>query len=298
MRYYRFYLKSIIIYMLSLRLGFTESTLLYYYFIQNILKIELDNDCIKQIKSLLNWLFTTSGFYSKQITGSYFDFSSDQCDIILKSDVYNNYMKILIDSIKDCDLLIFSLHETKLKQYIDDFKNFLSAKSYYHHLGQKYLYDHINNKNVLFVSSFADLIKIQIENGNCKKIYDFFPDIKNTYCYTTPYSFFNNGADNDILDTANKINKSISEMTQDYDIAIVSAGAYSSLIANYINKVLKKDALAIGGDLQACFGILNERSKYFNRVYNKTVDTTYWITEIPDKYKPHDYMKIENGCYW
>jgi len=27
-------------------------------------------------------------------------------------------------------------------------------------------------------------------------------------------------------------------------------------------------------------------------------DDKIWIINIPDKYKPLNYMKIENGCYW
>lgn len=62
-----------------------------------------------------------------------------------------------------------------------------------------------------------------------------------------------------------------------------------SLIANVIDK-LNKDVITIGGDLLGYFGIVSKRHKPNN--------TEFWITEIPDKYKPKDYMKIENGCYW
>ena len=31
---------------------------------------------------------------------------------------------------------------------------------------------------------------------------------------------------------------------------------------------------------------------------NKINNPEYWILNIPDEYKPENYMKIENGCYW
>jgi hypothetical protein len=32
----------------------------------------------------------------------------------------------------------------------------------------------------------------------------------------------------------------------------------------------------------------------FNNFENKE----YWVTTIPDEYKPPNYEKIEDGCYW
>jgi hypothetical protein len=31
---------------------------------------------------------------------------------------------------------------------------------------------------------------------------------------------------------------------------------------------------------------------------NIDVNYEFWITEIPEEYKPKDYIKIEYGCYW
>lgn len=43
-----------------LRLGFTESTLLFYWYIENILKESICDYTISQ-RNLINWLYTTSG---------------------------------------------------------------------------------------------------------------------------------------------------------------------------------------------------------------------------------------------
>ena len=57
-----------------------------------------------------------------------------------------------------------------------------------------------------------------------------------------------------------------------------------------------KSTCVVGGDLNTYFGIASKRFYDFNKgnIENKE----YWIIDIPDEYKPNDYKKIENGCYW
>ena len=117
--------------------------------------------------------------------------------------------------------------------------------------------------------------------------------------YTTPYTFFNNGPDNNILETCNKVYEDIEKLKDDFDIAIISFGAYSNLLAHYININLNKDIVTTGGNISTWFGILNVRTKEFHIKNNVILDNEeYYITEVPEEYKPKDYMKIENGCYW
>ncbi len=280
--------------MLQLRLGMTETTLLYYYYLENIIKVPFDKNTFDSKKNLVNWLFTTSGFYSKTITGSYFNFNPIQ---IYNSKIYNKYMRQLFNIIKGSDNIHLNFHNISITSYLESFKKYLSSKKITS-ITENEIYQYINNKKILIVSSFADLIKEQIDNRNCKNIYDNFPNILSVSTYTTPYTFFNKGNHNDIFDTTNHINNDISKLDQDYDIALVSCGAYSLLIANYINKKLNKDVIVMGGNIQTIFGILNKRTREYYDANNINYDPQYWITEIPDKYKPVDYMKIENGCYW
>jgi hypothetical protein len=280
--------------MLILRLGMTETTLLYYYYLEKIIKVSFDMNTINSKKTLVNWLCTTSGFYSKNIQGSYFNFSEI---LIYKSIVYNKYMNELINIIKNSDNIVLNFHNVSITKYLESFKKYLSSKDY-SRINKNEVFEHINNKKLLIVSSFADLIKIQIDNGNCKYIYDNFPNILYVSTFTTPYTFFNKGEHNDIFETAYFINTQISQLDQNYDIALVSCGAYSLLIANFINRILNKDVIVLGGDIQTFFGILNTRTREYYDANNIHYDKQYWITTIPDKYKPVDYMKIENGCYW
>ena len=48
------------------RLGFTESTLMYCYYVRNMKNSDIDvnsKEFINYEASFLNWLFKTSGFY-------------------------------------------------------------------------------------------------------------------------------------------------------------------------------------------------------------------------------------------
>jgi len=131
-------------------------------------------------------------------------------------------------------------------------------------------------------------MKQQYDSGNIKHIYEEFPNLTDIQIHANPYTFFNNGPDGSILETADKICKNISH-TQ-FDIAIVSCGAYSSLIGNYIRENMRKDVIVLGGELLSIFGIKTGRNK--TDTFNK-----YWVS-VPGHLKPKDYMKIEDGCYW
>jgi hypothetical protein len=279
------------------RLGYTEGSLLFIYWLNNYSNIKLTNESTIIInntkKNMLNWLHTTSGFYDKKVKGDYFNFNFDNYD----ESLLNNYLIKIINSIKDSDILCICLHNfnNDIISHKDSFYNFFCAKKN-SHIHKEYVYDIMKNKNVLIVSPFAKLIKQQIDNKNVKKIYNNFHDVNNIIVYTAPYTFFNNGPDNNILETCKKIYIEIEKIENTFDVAIISFGAYSNILAEYINTILNKSTCVVGGDLNTYFGIASKRFYDFNKgnIENKE----YWIIDIPDEYKPNDYKKIENGCYW
>ena len=143
----------------------------------------------------------------------------------------------------------------------------------------------------------SELMKFQYDKGNIHKINENFPVLTNIITYTMPYTFFNDGPDNNIFETLNKINNDINNL--DFDCAIVSAGAYSCLIANNIS--IDKHVIVIGGHLLHMFGIICKRhaSPLSGYTFN---NIEYWINVPdnykPDNYKPENYLNIEGGCYW
>jgi hypothetical protein len=278
-----------------LRLGYTETTLLYLWYLRTIIKIN-NNDIKSSEVRLINWLFTTSGTYNKKIIGSYFDFDNEY-EKIINSSEYNEYMSKIYKYIYNSDNLRLCFHvglpyeDIYKKEFIDS----TNAKNYsgdYWHI-HKYI---PKNCRLLIINSFAKLIKEQIESGNCEKIFTNFPKIISVEYINTPYTFFNNGPDNNSLETIEKIKSEIELIKDNFDVALVSWGSNGCLISGFIHDELNKDVYMSGGEITYHFGICSKRHPFNKNKYHNSED--YWIKEIPEEYKPKDYMKIEDGCYW
>lgn len=150
----------------------------------------------------------------------------------------------------------------------------------------------MKNKKVLVISSFDGLIKKQYESGNLYKIYEKFPNLISLETIKFPYCFGNCGPDENYFETLDKIFTEVKNI--DFDIAILGCGSYGHMLCHKISTELKKDAIYVGGSVQTLFGILSSREKEHGKIkYNE-----YWITSIPEEYRPTNYKNIENGCYW
>jgi hypothetical protein len=275
-----------------LRLGLTECSLLFIYWLKNYKKFS-NEELSNSKNNLTKWLYTTSGYYDKTQKGNYFN-------VIHETDpeVYNTYMETLLDFIKNSDIYDYKFHNFTLHNEINEFKNIVNAKKE-SHLKQEIVYDFIKDKKILIISPFSLLIKNQLDSGNCKFIYHETPSVQNISIYKFPYTFFNNGPHNNILETTNIIfNEIVDNIKDDYESVLISCGAYGCLLAKKFYDI-NKNVCIVGGDLQTFFGILNGRTKeWFEKNNIEIQHKDCWITNIPDEYKPNDYMKIENGCYW
>lgn len=146
-------------------------------------------------------------------------------------------------------------------------------------------------KKVLVISPFIDSIKVQLPK--ISKVFQglVFPKIDFQYIRAP----MTQGGINDgksykyhLLRLKNEI-KSI-----DFDIALVSAGAYSLPIAAYA-KELGKIGIHAGGAMQLFFGITGKRyddypmvQKYFNSDWKRPFEHE----------RPSNWRYIEDGCYW
>jgi len=274
----------------NLRLGFTEMSLLFCYWYETIYHKKESKilDRIIELKNcMIKWFYTTSGYYDKIIKSNYMDaYHPNNID----PKTYNKYFSTLYNFIKKSDFS-YGIHYNQEEPEFKDFYNSLEILKIH---SNKIFFDKIKGHKLLIISPFAKLFKIQYESGNCNKIYENFPIIEKINYYTNIYTFFNKGPHNNILETVDYLVEDIRKTIEDdYDMVVISAGAYSNIIANKFYN-LNKNVYVLGGELQALFGILNSRNKNKNIKIKKE----YWITEISDEYKPHDYMKIENGCYW
>ena len=140
----------------------------------------------------------------------------------------------------------------------------------------------------------ASLMKSQYDSGNVHKIntYIQFPIVSGMEIIENPYTFFNNGPDSSTFETVEKICTEI--QTRDFDIAIISCGACSALIGEYIHTKMGKDVILIGHDLLLMMGIKTGRHTQKNPTFKYN---DFWVS-VPDYLKPNNFMKIENGCYW
>ena len=161
-------------------------------------------------------------------------------------------------------------------------------------INENLTYNFMKNKKILIISSFGKLMKEQYDSGNVFKFNPAFPNIESITYYTSPYTFFNSGPDENSIETCEKIYNEIINISNfnEIDSIIISFGSYSNILSLYFEKNYNKDILTIGRLLASIFGIITHTAPIPEKY------TEYYITKIPDEYKPDNYDKIENGCYW
>jgi hypothetical protein len=281
------------------RLGMTETSLLFLTFVSR--NYNLDSETKKMISriimSMVNWLYTTSGYYDKTVVGNHFNF-----DVKALNSNYFKFINHLEESVGNCEITQFFVHEGfvmgLLNMYCEDFKQKYNIKNLTILNGTEFqdridnIFSMMNNKKVLVISSFDGLVKKQFDSGNVNKIYSKFPNIIQLHTIQFPYCFHNNGPHQNYFETLNVIFEEIKKI--DFDIAVLGCGAYGHILCHKIDKELNKDAIYVGGSIQTLFGIISSREKEHGKIkYNE-----YWITDIPQEYRPNNYKLIENGCYW
>ena len=294
------------------RLGFTESTLLFYYYLEKY-HPHIDRTIYyKNQYELFRWLHSTSGYYDKHIITTHPNailHSPIDYEGILKSPVYNSYFSQVLDSIQSYNqhvqLNLTDYMNKQLIQYIPDFFRYMNKECKYNiqrddtnYISRNYIYNFIKDRHTVIINNLGSLMIKQYKNGNLKNIYDDVPSVQSLDYIEPQYTFFNKGPYNSILDSVKDIYAKIDSKikAQPVDCFIISSGAYSMLIADYITKTYNKHVVLIGGDLPTYFGILTKRGATFDTelIENKK---QYFIT-VPDNMKPSGYQFVEGGCYW
>lgn len=281
------------------RLGMTESSLIVLTYAVRLpfINKSIKTNISKFILNLVNWLYTTSGYYDKSVNGTKFNFSQTALN-----QNFIRYLSHLRESIQGCEEAQFIIHEGFVMSLFKEIKdqmikelkidNFRLLNDIPFTDRLPGIYEKMKNKKVLVVSSFDELIQQQYDSGNVFKLGIGFPIIKALNTVKTPYCFLNNGPHENYFETLDYIFDMIKQ--KDFDIAILGCGCYGHMLCHKIHSELNKDAVYVGGSITYTFGILATREK--NHTNTKTNE--YWITEIPDIYKPDNYKEIEDGCYW
>jgi hypothetical protein len=260
------------------RLGFTESTLMYCYYIRCMKNSDINvnsKEFINYESSFLNWLFSTSGFYDLSFNSNY-----------IYSDNYKKLMNEFFQMSKKSTITRFAIHNTTFSKYLPDFYKNFNVVDFSFEKIEKEFHDFVRDKNVLIINPMSKLMKEQYDSGNLFNI--GFPRVNSIKHYTNDYTFFNKPFNSkyNSFEHVDSIMKDINSI--ECDSVIISCGAISSLIANRLDN---KNYLIIGSNLLTLFAIKHDRIKETGQ-YNE-----YWV-DVPDIYKPPEYKMIENGCYW
>jgi len=146
-------------------------------------------------------------------------------------------------------------------------------------------------KRVLIISGFSQSFKAQHE-----RITQVFPSSSYpNYCAEFINSPITTGGLLDGLTWTDHLERMKNEMeSKDFEIALISAGAYALPLAHHAKK-LGKIGITCGGELQLFFGVIGKRWEHMEKVTK--YQNEYWIRPSESE-RPANWREIENGCYW
>jgi hypothetical protein len=151
----------------------------------------------------------------------------------------------------------------------------------------------LKGKKVLVISAFADEIKFQYSRR--EKLFPKEPDLLPAFNLSVIQAPQTMGDSTDyrfpsFMRSLEEIENAIART--DFDVALIGAGAYGTLLCLYCRS-LGKSALQTGGATQTLFGIIGKR--WENRPHVASRINEFWIRPAN---KPLGYEKIDNGAYW
>lgn len=151
----------------------------------------------------------------------------------------------------------------------------------------------LEGKKVLVISPISQTIRYQWKRID--KIWGskpMFPKLE-LLVYQSVQSLGGIGPHRSWHESLNVMKEDISKI--DFDVALVSCGAYGLPLVNHIKNGMGKTAIYVGGALQLFFGIKGKRwdfhdeiSTFFNENWRRPFDV-----EIPET-----AGLVEGGCYW
>ncbi len=242
--------------------------------------------CIEYLKGYysekwLKWLYSTSGFFSQ--------------DKILISDV-DRYVNLTLEALKSCDFNCCRFErEAGLINVFGDLDIYSNIDWYdlYSDFDEKNVWlSALEGKKVLIVSSAADTIcyqynkKEQLFNGA-----NILPNME-LIKYIPPQTQLGNTQNfKDWFESFDKMCEAIRSI--DFDIALISAGAYGYPLAAEIKR-MGKQAIELCSGIYPIFGIKVKTQAIIRKV--SSMYNSHWI--FPIEKKPNNYMQIEKGSYW
>lgn len=152
----------------------------------------------------------------------------------------------------------------------------------------------LQNKKILIIHPFINTFKKQLS-----KLNEIFPN--RTWFNNCTFQFIKppmtlagNHKNRDWRDYYNEFVENLRKV-EEFDVALVAAGGYGMLIADFINQELHKSVIYIGGALQLFFGVIGKR--WFTNPQIMSLVNDDWIRPTKED-KPDNFIKVEKGCYW
>lgn len=238
----------------------------------------------------INWFYGSSGFYDKDIKGSYFDID---VEAVKNSDLFAEWKQLSRFSWEESEYLEIMLWQKwrdayfpdKEAEYVEFAKTFKCPTSvdkpdliHFWDTPEK-IFPYLKGR-VLIVNPMAKLLISQYNNAHL--VYPTMPQFEPIE-FTFPYTLFNDGPDKNSLETLHRTFEEIKRL--DFDVALVSCGPYGALITHKLH-LLGKTAITMGSGIAKLFAI------------DPLTEKPNWISFIPYEFRPKGYMKIENGRYW
>jgi hypothetical protein len=267
------------------RLGGTEARFLGEYY--KISKHKLIQDFL--FKSKPNWIKRSKEINSN--AGFYFQTMRDV------QSFYDLYDKAL----EDTDLLgawgtAFAWIESN---YVDSIGKFIPVpmtapwiESYNPNQETKPWSDSLDGRTVLVVSPFAQSISEQHKRIEMVFPKHSYPNFKLLTIKAPQTTGFVSNSKPTWFENLQYIKNQIAEKS--FDVALISAGAYSFPLAHFV-KNIGKIGVHTGGGLQLYFGVLGRRWDHLDSI--NQIKNSYWVR--PNKSEtPLNALTIEGGCYW
>ena len=266
------------------RLGTSELHIILNYLGQHKRFFEKFNNYIRGIYPEFWWgkyakedIFQQSGFFSNDGPG------------------LEKFAQLYLQCIPEIDVLLTWL---KGERHLDKYFNPAISKTYIY--DSEPYFDKmmpwtmaLENKKVLVIHPFEDSIRDQYKKrellfADGRVLPNF--ELKTIKAFQTIKG--NKPSFNNWFEALDNLKQKIDE--QDFDIALIAAGAYGLPLAAHVKSIGKK-GVHLGGFLQLIFGIRGarwEQCKYHTPFVNE-----YWKFPYQHEY-PANYKKLDHGSYW
>ena len=203
-----------------------------------------------------------------------------------------DYMcSVYIENLKHADICISYEHKKVLKVFCDNETISVKESTLFPFLYKSPWTKSLHTKKVLLIHPFTTSIKKQIYKHNIH-IHSLFHPNTEFHLFKIPLTA---SLKSPIYKTWHDGLKRIKRKLEniDFDIALVSAGAWSVPLCCFI-KTLNKQAVHVGDVLQLYFGIKGHRwdNHIFSNLYNNQ-----WVRPMGDEL-PKNFFLCDNGCYW